>query len=359
MFGKVKQEKVKKVTLVDLESQQNKAKLDLTKSKNEKALGPKTQAILKFARYFIWGAIILILAVGALQMIRSKQPRIIKNVVEYNFAPSESETAKAFAVAFTKEFLSYQVEKPDDYNRRISPFVVTSVLSGARVEQSKGSSKVVDAIAWKVDKLNKDHSNIIVRANVETTNAVDQQQELLPTGETVTRPKLEKKVVYVLIPIGHYDGGYIVEDYPTFVAAPDRPANASIETFNGNESVLEDEKEMIKEVLNNFFITYTTGNPGQISYYMEGNKKIKGYEGNYVFNGIMNIQAYKTNEKNKVMAVVQVGMKDAGLDTLFTQRYVFELVKKSESGSETRWYIIKFDPRGNIFKQDKGGEVNE
>lgn len=357
MFGKFKKEnknKNKKVTLMDLEQEKNKAKLHVGAKKNEKQLKPSTTKMLKIIKYFVWGTLIFIFMVGALQMIRSKQPRIIKNIVEYNFAPAESETAQAFALAFTKEYLTYENTKPEDFYGRVSPFMVNALRSSAGVQQSKGSCEVLDTVVWKVEKLNNEHSNIVIRAEVKITNKVDVIQEMLATGEIVTHPKIEKKVKYLLVPIGYYDGSYIVEDYPTFMAEPERPTEATIQTFAGNETVLEDQKEEIKEVLDNFFKTYTTGNKGQISYYMENNKKIKGYEGNYSYNGIRNLAVYKTS-KDEVISVIQIGMKDIDLDTLFTQRYIIKLIRKSEQTSKDRWYIREFTVRGNIFEKEKGG----
>lgn len=354
MFNRKKNKndkKDKKLTLLELETKEEKTRLNINKNK-EKKIGPKTASFLNFIRILLWFSIILILAVGALQMIRSKQPKIVQNIVEYNMAVSEGETAKAFAVTFAKEFLTYRSENSEEYYRRIGPFMLSTIRSGVKTEYSKGSSIVKDVIAWDVEKINKEHSNIIVRAEIETVNEVDVIETMNIDGTITKEPKKKNKVVYLSVPIGYYNGGFIVEDYPTFVPDPEQPTDISFESFKGSEQVQDNVKQEIKEVLSNFLETYSSGNEGQISYYMENNKKIQGYNGKYIFDEIRTIEVYKTSE-NELKTLVQINMKDADINTLFTQRFIFTIVKQ-EKDKNKRWYIREFTNRGNIFSE--GGQ---
>lgn len=347
MFRKIKK-KSNKVSIQDLENVK-KTKLSINKS-NEKTMRPATRTFFKGVQTAIYISFIIIFALGIYQIVKSKQPKVIKNIVEYNIAESESETAKAFALAFTKEYLTYKNSDQEDYLERIRPFLINALSNTVRIDYSKGSSKVLDAIVWKVDKLDAKHSNIIIRANIETINEVDVIIEKDIQGKEVRRPRIEEKVVYISIPIGYYEGSYLVDDYPVFVTKPDRPSEASFDTYVGSRTVLEDIKQQIKEVLTNFFITYSTGNAGQIAYYMEDNRKIKGYEGEYIFNNIDTLDVYE-NGKGLYTAVVIIGVKDKELGTLFRQRYLIDLVKKTE-GNVDRFYIRDINIRGNKFKKE-------
>lgn len=335
---------------MDIENHETKSKLDIKKNKQAKELKPATVGVLKIARIMIWSVLTIIMLVGVLQIVRGKQPKIIKNTVEYNISPVEGDTAKAFAVSFVKEYLTYDNTRQDDYRSRIEPFLSGSVRSGAKIEVSKGNSVVIDAIAWNVEKLNKEHSNIIVRAEVEQTNKIDTIKIIDEQGKFTEKPKVSKKVIYINVPIGYYSGGFLVEDYPSFVSEPKKPEDPLPGPYTAANSELDDVKVELKGVLDNFFKTYATGNEGQIAYYMDNNKSVKGYEGKYLFESIQTLEAYK--EGNLSVVVTQVAMKDAELQTVFTQRYVLKMRK----GDGNRWYIVEFSPRGNIYK-DEGGSL--
>ena len=331
---------------MDIENQETKTKLSINPNKTEKNIGPKTTGTLKFVKTFLWCAIIFILIMGVFQLIRSKQPKIIKNSIEYNFAPVENDTAKAFAVTFTKEYLTYDSAKVADYNSRVAPFLVSSIQGGTKVEYSKGISKVLDAMVWKVDKLTSEHGNIVVRANVETSDVLDAVDSTNAYGQKEKKPIVNDEIIYLTVPIGYYNGGFLVEDYPAFTADPVKPADPKLESYSG-KSEIDSTKVEIKTVLTNFFKTYSTGDSGQISYYMDNNKSVQGYQGKYIFNSIDSLDAYKDTSTTTV-AVVQASMKDSLLGTVFTQRFIFTLRKPTDN--QNRWYIIDFTSRGNIYK---------
>lgn len=353
MFKKDK-EKKKKITLMDLDEKGSKLEVNSSNSKKEKKLGPKAIGGLKFAKYVVYGFIIFTFAIGILQMLKSKQVKQVINVVEYNFAPSESITAQTYGLAFAKEYLTYSTEeRNNEYQQRVMPYMINSLVGSLKSETSKGSSRVVDALVWKVEKLDDNHSNIIVRAEVEITNKETIQMRSGIDNEensTDVRYNKENKIVYLSVPVGYFEGSYIIDDYPAFIPSPDRPAEATMHSYSSGSMVSENEKGELKEVIGNFFRTYSTGNEGQISYYMENNKKMKGYSGEYVFEDIKTIEAYYS-ESGTVVAVVQATFKDADLDTTFIQRFAFELIQKSEQ-NQKRWYIRRFNQRGNLYNQE-------
>lgn len=348
MFNKKKKSSGTKISIKDIENQEAKTKFNINPNKKDKNMGPKTVTKLKYVKIFLWCALIFILLMGVVQMVRSKKPRIIKNTIDYNFTPVETDTAKAFAVTFAKEFLTYKNTEAVDYNQRIAPFLISSIQGGEKIEVSEGSSKAVDAIVWKVEKLNANHSNITVRVNVVTNNTANAVDTTNVYGQAEKNPTAINEVIYLTVPIGYYNGGFLVEDYPTFSADPIKPADPSLETYTGQNKETDTTANVIKDVLTNFFKIYTTGNVEQISYYMENNKKIAGYQGKYLFNSIDQIDAYNVTSDTTV-AVVQVSMKDATLGTVFTQRFTFTL-RKPTTNNQKRWYIIDFTSRGNIYK---------
>lgn len=344
MFNKNKKTKI---SLMDIENEEPKTKLNINRNKDEKNLETKTVTALKALKIMIWAFIAFVLLLGVFQIVRSKQPKIIKNIVQYNFAPSESDTAKAFALTFAKQYLSYENNKPDDYSKRVDPFLIDAIKGSTRLEYAKGTSTVLNAIVWQVEKLSNEHSNIIVRAEVELKSAAESQQQ---------QQKTILKTIYLKVPIGYFEDRYIVEDFPSFGSDPSNATGVKLDTYKGDKQEADSTKDEIKDVLTNFFKTYTTGTGGQIAYYMDNNNSIKGYEGKYVFSGIENLDAYKDGKDGSI-AIVQVEMKDADLGTSFSQRFIFNMIKKT--GNKTgRWYIKDFSARGNLYK-DEGGTKNE
>lgn len=348
MLGK-KKKVAQSNTLQDLQNSEEKNRLEINRKKKNNTVGPKKAAAQATVRIFIWGFICLVLLVGIMSIVKSKQPKIVKTVVEYNFAPCENDTAKAYAEAFTKEYLTFTRSKKEEYIKRIGDFIPTQLLGLISLDTIQSDSVVRDAIVWKVEKLDNDHSNITVRATVISRKEIP--ASTLDPMELNSNMKYEEntKVVYVKVPIRYVEGQYIVDDYPVFDVDMEKP-EIDLLIYEGEKSVEESVKKKLREVLENFFDTYSKGNKVQISYYMLDNKQVKGLEGKFLFENIRTLEIYESQNINEVVAVCEIIMMDPDVGTRFTQRY---LVQLKNNTADKRWYVMSLQARGDIIKAEE------
>ena len=310
------------------------------------------EAFIKPIRVLFYLIMILIIIKGALSFFRNDTNEAKKIYAEMEMkliaarAPIETETAKAFAESFTKEFLTYSNDSTSnyDYTERVRPYIA-SYLSGITA-QSFGQVKktwVEDVFTWEVQKISEAQGNIVVKADIIYEDKVVE-------GET-EKLVLKKDKVYLKVPIFYQEGKFVVDDYPVFHPVPEK-AEIKFEPI-----YLEDTSSEIKEevsfMLQNFFKTYCMGNAGEISYYMLDGSKLKGYEGRFEFLEIKELRTHTLkDQEGKILAVAAIKVKDKTSSMEFTQRYHLEVFKK-----DSRWYIESFDTRGgNLEKYKKKGD---
>lgn len=306
--------------------------------KNEKEIGPKLAGALNVVRFIFYLGLIFIFVLGIYQLTKSKQPRIIENVIRYDFDESESDMAKTFAKDFVKEYLTYAGdERAFEYKKKLSKYVVPEI--SFEVPISNGSSKVLDVSIWKLNKIDANRSNIIVKAMVEITDNVNTVEQYNDEGTKEQVPGVYEESYYVSVPIGTVDGTVAVEDYPAFVPKPEL-AQMNMETYYAETTIAGNEKKKIQELIKDFLSTYCEGSEGQIKYYLaDQDKTIKGLQGDFLLKDVKAIQAYEVGDIIKVIVIAQISEKNIG--TNFNQRYLITLTK-----SKDRWLVSDMNIRG-------------
>lgn len=320
-------------------------KRDIKKKKINK------QSWMKIFRIFIYGLLCLILLRGTMSFFRNDRvaaQKIFKQVeikLNEKQEPIESETAKACAESFAKEYLTYSNESinNNDYIKRIKPYIANhlrNILSKATNDIKPCTVKNV--YTWKVEKISKNQGNIIVKVDVVYEDQVMQEEMI----ETI----FMDDVIFLNVPIAYVKGKYVVDDYP---AISPKPKKAEIKYgLVKLEDTSNEINEEVSFMLDNFFKTYCTGNAGELSYYVFDGSKIHGYEGRFEYICSEDLRTYELDDENSVLAIVSIKVKDLLSNMEFLQKYHLELIKK-----EGRWYIKDFDLRGgNLHKYEKGDE---
>lgn len=308
----------------------------------DKPLKPSTAAALKVIRTVVWTLIVIVFILGIYQVVVSKRPKVVENIYKYEFAESESEKAKTLAESFVREYLTFDGVH-DDYRERVKGYLVSGIALSNPL--TGGKSKVTDTKVWSVEKLDDNHSNIVVRAEVVLVNPNKLVQKYDANGKVVSMPTEITKTIYVSVPIGADSGKVIVDDYPAFVPTPNL-ANIEMQTYSSEDTLEKEDEEEVKKTLTDFLQVYHEGTAGQIKYFFEEDPKIDGLKGSFTFSRIVSFQGY-TNGEGKATAIVVVESKEKELETVFNQRYLFTLTRV-----EDRWIIDDMKNRGMEANED-------
>lgn len=310
-------------------------------AKQEKEMKPVARSILTGFRTVFWIFIVCIIALGVLQIVKSKQPKIIENIHRYEFDESESDQAKTFAESFVRDYLTYgsEIIKETDYRKKIQQYLVDAVSVG-RPEFGNGYSEVFDTMVWSVEKIDENRSNIIVKADVVLTNnnELEKTYDSL-TGEQISVPVKSEKVYYVSVPILAQDGRVVINDYPAFLSVADK-LDANIEYYDGTSTASDSEKKEITALMEDFYDVYYSGTEGQIKSFFKEDPMLVGLENEFEFSVIKQMQVYKEDEKYKAIILVEIMQSDIG--AIFNQRHLVTLEKTKD-----RWIIIDMKNRGN------------
>lgn len=306
----------------------------------EKEMKPATQEVLKAVRTLFWIIITVILAIGVLQVVRSKQPRIIENIYRYEFNDSESELAKTFAESFVRDYLTYgsDVIEESQYNAKMNKYLVSAVDVG-RPGYANGSSVVEDTMVWDIEVLDEAHSNITIKADITLTNKNQTEEKYDPeTGERVKKPLQKEKTYLVSVPIFTEDGKAAVNDYPSFLAVESK-LDADMETYSSAVTANDNERREIKAMLEDFYDVYYSGTAGQIKSFFKTDQNISGLNSEFFVNSIKGIQVYKEGDLYKAVVVVEIEQSEVG--SIFNQRHLLEIER-----AEDRWVIVSLKNRG-------------
>lgn len=247
--------------------------------------------------------------------------------------------ASTFAEGFSYEYMTL-TNKDGDYLKRLKKYIPTYLYSLADGYNRDYITKAQEAKAYKTDWIGDNQINVLVRVKVKyiTYEKAEGEENKLIEKERISD-------VYIKVPVAEVGGRYIIEDYPAFVPEP-KKAEVKYDYYSGSP-VESDEAEKLKEVLENFFKTYYTGNSGEISYYMLDNVKLEGTKGRFKFKSLDEARSYLLDEKGEnIFSLVILTIKDSMSGKEYKQRFNVSLTKK-----DNRIYIKDFDVRiGNLNK---------
>lgn len=288
---------------------------------------PGKYTVLSAVRAVFWLLIGVVIIRGISAWTSPVRPIIYKE--EYIRAPSESDTAKAFALQFVREYLSYDARDQSEYRRRIGKYLAYNVSP----DTVSGWSRVLESNLWAFKKLNEKNSVITVHVK-------------LMQGKNAEDPGTIRER-YVKVPVMALESEqYQVRDYPVFAAEFDS-SKGHAPSFSGNSATERTRKE-ITETLTNFFKIYDRGTPEQIAYFLKSSEKVKGYGGSYTFDMITSLEIYKQNsDETQAFVIAEIVVLD-DFGSRFRQKYNFQMVREIIK-NETRWYISDFIEVGQNY----------
>jgi hypothetical protein len=306
----------------------------------------QTITFQRIGKILLWTLVLFLILRGIGSLFKEDQTEAVKQVIN-DFISSRKYKEKvefeatAFAKAFAIEYITYDGSNPDDYKNRLKQYAPGYLDNFGIIVRAGMKAQGIGAEALRLDWKSKNQLNIDVKVKVMYTHKI--QTDGMNFGEPGPTETVSISDTYLRIPVVEKEGKYLVEDYPAFIAGPDK-ADVDFNYFSGKEVDLNLSKEVVG-VLQNFFKTYYGGNSSEISYYMLDSKnQIKGLGGRYELSEINNVNVYNTDKENQYFALVTLTIKDSVNKQDIPQRFHVNVIQK-----DGRFYIENFDVRiGNI-----------
>lgn len=321
--------------------------------KNNKVFKLKTTAFQKVGRIIFWTFFIFLLLRGIGTLFNTDETSKAEDVVK-GFEQTISKRSKieyeasAYAESFAYEFMTYDPYDLSGYRERLSSYLPAYLGDIGPNTDTNTKTAVLSTKAYEFEWISESQINVKVwlKVRYDTNENIEDKAQI----------STKYKAIGLKVPVAFIDEKYAVEDYPAFISVPDKAdINHDIYTAYTAEKREADE---IKEVLNSFFKVYYSGSSGEISYYMENSKSIKGLESTFMYNRLGTISVFADNTKDSQMetytALAEIYITDPDSDLEMKQKYNIRLINDGK-----RYYISNFDVRtGNLDYLNKNDKID-
>jgi hypothetical protein len=173
--------------------------------------------------------------------------------------------ARAFAVSFTRAYLSSSPDDPSAYARALAPFVSDDLAASVGPQFPRGGpTEVVQTVSVaRVARVDPGRAMVTVAAAVASAGVVS------------TR--------YVTVPVARDGaGGLVVFDLPSLAAPPGRATVAAVET----ESLAPGDEGAIGDVLTRFLRAFLAGRAADLEYFVPAGVHIGALAQRYELVGV-------------------------------------------------------------------------
>lgn len=331
-----KKEKVEKDKLV-------KEKPIKEKKEHSKGYVLRKNTVMKVLRVVVWVMLTFIFIRGVLDIFEPEKDDEVKQLIqnfkeEYSEFSNQNAEVMSFAQNFVREYLTYEARKKDDYNKRLKPYVSTSMLNSEVNDLSK-SATAIYVQAYRIEEYSSNQMDVYVLAEVEYTTRILEED-----GQTYTERKSLSQME-LSVPVYVKDGFYVVENVPLMVSDTVNLEKYSIEDYYGT-SVDSTKTEAIETSVTNFLKAYYEQEDSVINYYLspEADKsKFTGLRGRFKFLEIDSILCYQ-GVGGEIIGIVKYQIQDAENEAMLLQEVNLSI---KESGG--KYYINSMGARtGNL-----------
>lgn len=293
--------------------------------KNKEKLGTlKSRVPTKISKNILWVLLIFFFVKGVIASIRPDPTKKILDEVNERIKISQSDSneesiVRAFAEAFSMEYFTYNAGKSEEYTTRLGKFMSVEAI-GALSSSISVDSKSISAIAINIEKQEEENFNVTVQAKVNYQNG--------------------DKDRFIIVPVKYIENNCIVDDIPLFVSSPELPY-LDQGMLDGVLAESTTSRE-IETMLKSFLKVYTSGEEGEIKYYLTEDIRLSGLRGAFTFKSLSDLRVYIDESKNdSYIALVNYFVEDNDNKNVFKQRVKLDIKYK-----DNRYYISKLDTRG-------------
>ncbi len=280
---------------------------------------------MRIARVILWVMLAFVFFRGVVAIFQGGMNDPTETVEKYRreamASQTRSEQLLPFAEDFARDYLTYSPGGDQEYRQRLKAYAPDSLFSAVRIGNS--AAEAVSATAYRHEPYSDTQEDVWVRLTVRYTT----KERVADTGETMeTRQLLETTLK---VPVACTGSGFIVEDYPAFVADERKTTDWTAENYSGT-SADRDTREAVEAALTGFFRAYYGDDQGVIQYYLTPDAEAGDFlavGGRVEFQRVSECKVYIPEGTGTLVAIVGVEVKDANGLTL-PQRFHMELLRQ-------------------------------
>ncbi|MDH6674919.1 hypothetical protein M2277_005618 [Paenibacillus sp. LBL] len=235
--------------------------------KSIKPRAPKMLGFKKAVRILIWTIALFIMIKGIVSFTQGT--RVIENVTYIGAEqPATSDIVKGFAVDFSTEYFTWNINHLNDRIERLAKFISgIDQDAGLKPYEVKGSSRVLSVDVYDTERINDERYDItvIVRRMIEVEpDPIKQAKEAADDKAIEETTPIEQKT-YMVVPITVTAKGLVVQSYPRFVSEKQKGERA----HNAQGRTVTDPDLLTRslELSDSFLQSYFEGNVSQLKYF--------------------------------------------------------------------------------------------
>lgn len=311
------------------------------KSKKLNDFTPKGYRARRIGVYTFWTLFIgmfLFLALLILANANGKPDEVEQ--IEENKVTSQE--AVAFAQNFIEEYFTWNATDQGIVARqeKLKRYLATGLDANAGL--------VVDGLTW---------NSTYVSSQVRDVQAIDEGigQITFYVESKITKGDQEKMYEkYLVVPIAYNGETFGVYELPKYTYVEERTTVKSVSNKR-LKSVTSDETTAVKSFVNTFFKTYADGETEQLNYLLSKAGSIEGLNGTFSFEDMNQVDVYKDEENNTLIAFVEVTFADLVTEIRTKSNYQLTMKKNAD-----KYAVIAFDDlTGQEITSKSGEEISK
>ena len=262
-----------------------------------------SRRLLAVGRILLWGAVALVWVRGALTFFPgiSNAPRPAEAQAPKMSFPEDP--ARAVALRFAQEYLTYGNDSADVRSNRLGPFLPDAADP---------------TVGW--DGRGTQDADSVVPVGMSVLSS--------KTAVATVAARTGPRWLYLAIPLAVQSNRIVVSDLPAFVPGPWPSAGVEAAPISGDPSRTAD----IRPALESFFRAYAGGSQGDLSYFAAPGRSLQGLGATMDFGGLVELRAGEGTRA--IPAVARVRWVDRTTGAGLTQTYRMTLVSR-----DGRWYV--------------------
>lgn len=311
------------------------------KSKKLNDFTPKGYRARRIGVYTFWTLFIgmfLFLALLILANANGKSDEVEQ--IEENKVTSQE--AVAFAQNFIEEYFTWNATNQGIVARqeKLKRYLATGLDANAGL--------VVDGLTW---------NSTYVSSQVRDVQAIDEGigQITFYVESKITKGDQEKVYEkYLVVPIAYNGDTFGVYELPKYTYVEERTTVKSVSNKR-LKSVTSDETTAVKSFVNTFFKTYADGETEQLNYLLSKAGSIEGLNGTFSFEDMNQVDVYKDEENNTLIAFVEVTFADPVTEIRTKSNYQLTMKKNAD-----KYAVVAFDDlTGKEITSKSGEEISK
>jgi len=262
----------------------------------------------------LWCLLALLLVRGAADVLSGRErPAVAREAAPARGAWPDDE-ARAFAIEFTRAYLSFSPRHPDAYAKELAPFLSADLAGSATPRFAPRNSR-----------------QVVLGATVARAERVRANQALVTVAATLASPGVTTR--YLTVPVARdARGGLTAFDLPSFSPPP---ARARVEVSQG-EPLVGVQRVEIDDVLRRFFGAFLAGRAHDLDYFAPAGVHIGALGQPFELLGLDSVAELEPTSppgRRRLTVLAAVRARDAQTRAVYPLRYRVRLVRTD------RWYV--------------------